>query len=154
MGCAVRRCGELNAHIRLLDSLVGNLTRMERELCDRETPMPDLLRQLARAERGASAPFFAACLRGLEKEQPLALVWEESLKSNCTLLNSAEQQELARLGIVLGRYSGQEQARYVAAARESLWQSLTRARQERQGQMRLNYLLAGCAGLLLVILLF
>ncbi len=139
---------------RTISDAVHALDRMAAELNACQTDTAALLALLAQAQ-DRCAPLFARCLDGLDhlNERPFAQLWEQALRETALPLREEERVLFRRVGSVLGRYEGQEQARLLSGLRRALEGSLEDAREEERRLGRLSLILGLSVGLLLVLLI-
>lgn len=145
----------LQARAAALRALADALELMERELCFRLTPMPELFAELARRAQPPADRFFRQCAAGLDElpRRTLGELWQTAAAEHLPALRRADLEVLLPLGAVLGRYGGEEQRQALAQAAAELRQILAAADGERRQQSRVYTALSIAAGGLLVILL-
>ena len=142
--------------IKSLSSLVSSMELMKDEICERLTPMPELLELLVqRAERPA-ASFYANCLRALtsEKAESFAESWRIALVQTRELqLTPDEALCFGELGKTLGRYDADNQREAITRTQGRMAEYLRRAESERAQKGKVCAALGLSAGLMLVIIL-
>ena len=122
-----------------LRALTGSLELMESEICQRLTPMAELMERL-----GASAPppvsrFYAEVLEGMKRvgEVAFPVIWRRAAENTPGLyLNEEECQALSELGLSLGRYDPEQQRSAIRYARRRLDAFAERAAAERDRDSR------------------
>ena len=145
----------LRARVACLRAFTGAVEYLEREMAFRLTPIPLLFDMLARSASAPAAGFFARCSRELERigEKPLNLLWREALEKSSLPIEDDEEQVLAELGDVLGRYDGDAQREAFALAHARLDRMLERAEEERDRLEKVYGALGLSAGAFLLLLL-
>ena len=147
----------LRARSRNLQMIASALGVMQSEICDRLTPMPELLANLA-----------------VEMQQPVSLLFknaEESMKSGLGALSFAEiwkqavtettelmltAQEagvLSELGLWLGRYNPEEQKTSLQYTQRRIEEFMRRADNERDTNSKTHAFLGVAAGIFAVVIL-
>ena len=145
----------LRTRAAALRALADALELMERELCFRLAPMPELFGELAGRTQRPADRFFRQCAQGLDElpRRSLKELWRAAAAENLPALRRGDLAVLLSLGAVLGRYSGEEQRQAISRAAAELRQILAAADGERRQQSRVYTALSIAAGGLLVILL-
>lgn len=148
------RCCWYGERTRALSQLCGDLARMESELRERETETETLLALLAQ-ENIRTADLYRRCLLGLrgDTEESLAGIWKQAVQMCQMPLRAEEGRILQRVGQVLGRYTGQEQAALLAGLRQELEGCRQRAKEEGEQQGRIAVILGLTLGLTLAVVL-
>ena len=141
--------------IRSLSSIVSSLSLLKDEICERLTPMPELLEYLSvRAEQPA-ASFYGNCLRALtsERADSFADSWRLAIQQTKELqLTPEEALCFAELGKVLGRYDADNQRETISQTQSRMMEYLRAAERERTQKGKVCAALGLSAGLMLVIL--
>lgn len=147
--------GELKTHVRELEQLILSLESMERELTNRLTPLPELLRRTAEGSGGRVGEFYALCAQALarQEERPFAQLWRQAMEAAGLRLEEDELGTLAELGNVLGRYDAASQSRALEEARARMGQALVRAKEQQSRLGKVYGTLGVTAGAFLVIVL-
>lgn len=145
----------LRARTAALRALADALELMERELCFRLTPMPELFADLAGRVLPPVDQFFQQCAEGLDElpRHTLGELWQSAAAKSLSALHRSDLKVLLPLGAVLGRYSGEEQRQAIAQTADELRRTLLAAEGEQRQRGKVYGALSAAAGALLVILL-
>lgn len=147
---------ERRARIAALGDFIRSLEWMHGEMQLLATPLPELLTQAAGKSGRVSKALFEAITAKLDHlgEESFSSIWQSELPRCCGMLRQEEQEELASLGMLLGRFSLDEQllaiehcVRNLSGKREALERSAPSFR-------RLALGLCVSSGALLVIILY
>lgn len=127
---------------------------MERELSCREPDLSELLETAARQSSGVVRDFFNACRSQLEElgNRPFAVIWQDNLDQAGLSLRRQEQELLAGLGTILGRYDRTVQCTALGRVAAELEERLQEAESQAQKQNKLYMTLSIAGGMLLVVL--
>ncbi|SHI08327.1 Stage III sporulation protein AB (spore_III_AB) [Sporobacter termitidis DSM 10068] len=146
----------LRNRVRSLSAVISALAAMKSEICDRLTPMPELLRQMSgEATYPASLLFKNASERisGLGSK-PFSAIWRQAvLNTPELLLTPGEELVLTELGMVLGRYDIGEQRSAIAYAERRMDEFLRRAEADREKNSKVHAFLGVAAGIFVVVIL-
>ena len=129
---------------------------MKSEICDRLTPMPELLEQMAAEASYPATIFFenAGDKMSTLGNQPFSAVWRQALKETPELmLTSAEELVLSELGLSMGRYNIEEQRTAFMYAQRRLEALTKKAVSERDANSKVQAFLGVAAGIFAVIIL-
>ena len=152
--CGVLR---LRARSRNLAALTCALTVMQSEICDRLTPMPELLSQLSEeAEQPVNLLFKNAQIRMNENlgGMSFAAIWKRAVAETPELLlTEREQSVLYELGLSLGRYNAAEQKSALEYARRRMEDFARKADIERDTNSKLHAVLGVAAGVFAAVIL-
>ena len=145
----------LRARTAALRALADALELMERELCFRLTPMPELLSDLAGRTLPPADRFFRQCAEGLDElpKHTLGELWQAAAAESLPALHRNDLTVLLPLGAILGRYSGEEQRQAIAQTTDELRRAHLAAEGEQRQRGKVYSALSAAAGALLVILL-
>ena len=152
VSCAMR----LGLRARVLSELIAALEVMRSEICDRLTPMPDLLETLAEQTNPPVSRMFAGCLEGMKSlgNRSFYFLWKTAVEQTPELeLTRQESQTLIELGHVLGRYDVEEQRRSLNGVIRRLEGYLKHAQEEKRVQTKAHAALGVAAGFFVVIIL-
>lgn len=147
---------KLRQRVRSLASLTSALGAVRSEVCDRLTPIPELLEQMAQeASYPANRLFANASAKMFELgDKPFSVIWLESVKATPELtLNDTEVQVLKELGTGMGRYNADEQRGAFTYAQRRFEEFLHTAEAARDTNSKMHAFLGVSAGLLAVIIL-
>lgn len=139
---------------RTLSQLCVDLARMESELRERETDTESLLSLLAEGT-GCTAMFYQRCLELMRSgsEASFSKLWNGALEASSFPLRQEEQMIWQRVGQILGRYTGQEQATLLSGLSRELETFRQAAREEWQQRGRIAVVLGLTLGLTLALVL-
>lgn len=131
------------------------LELLHAELVTRASPLPELCRLLEARSQGAAADFFGGLSGAMSElgERDFASIWRENARESFACLNSAELDEICRLGDVLGRYELQEQASALELCLTYLRSCQATAESNYPSEKKLGLGLTMAAGLLLIVVL-
>jgi stage III sporulation protein AB len=142
--------------LRLSRETAVCLRRMEAELTERLTPLPELLSALGEEAPPLAGALFGALARGTAELEraPFGALWQETLDAyRDPGLTPELRRSLEELGWQLGRYSAQVQGQAVRACRERTEALAREQSRELETRTRLSLGLSLCAGAGAVILL-
>ena len=127
---------------------------MERELNCREPDLAELLEELTQQSSGVIRSFFAGCRRAMGElgSRSFASIWRENLSQADLCLRRREQELLAGLWTVLGRYDREVQCAVLGRVAAELEAQLREERSEVQKRNKLYMTLSIAGGMLLVVL--
>ena len=146
----------LRSRVKNLNALVGALGVMKSEICDRLTPMPELLKLL-----GNEATYPASLLfkNAAEKipflgSKPFSSIWGQTvMETPELLLTTQEELVLKELGLSLGRYDIGEQKNALQYAERRMSDYARKAETEREKNSKVHAFLGVAAGLFAVVIL-
>lgn len=146
----------LGVRVRVLSGLISALEVMRSEICDRLTPMPELMELLAQETDAPVNTLFLSCTKQMENlgSKSFYFIWKHAVTSSESLeLNDREQKTLIDLGHVLGRYDTQEQNKSITYCIKRLQQYLLAAEVDKKSQGKVTAALGIAAGFFAVIIL-
>ena len=146
----------MRTRIRVLSGLMAALETMKSEICDRLTPMPELLEQLARESDPPVDRFFHRAVREMAAIgiQSFYFIWKAAVEGSPELeLTSNERQTLTDLGRTLGRYDTEEQRDALLYTLRRLERHLRCAEEERVKHGRVHAVLGIAVGVFVVVIL-
>lgn len=148
------RCCWYERRARTLSQLCGDLARMEAELRERETETETLLELLSEGT-GCTAGCYRRCLNGLRSgtEGSFAVLWNRTFEESELPLQQEERAVVIRVGQILGRYTGREQAALLSGLRRELESFRQSAREEGRQRGRTAVVLGLTLGLTLALVL-
>lgn len=157
-GClalGLRKAAWYHRRTETLHAILGVLSRMGKELCDRNEPMSDLLRRLERDAPGTVRPFLTECLQGLNnlENNSFSEIWRGAVQSAQFALTEEEKNLLAGLGGVLGRYGYEEQREELRRVMEEFTLCSRQAKEEQARLSKVWCVMGGAAGALVVLVL-
>ncbi|MCL2829051.1 MAG: stage III sporulation protein AB [Oscillospiraceae bacterium] len=147
---------QMEKRVRNLSGILTSLKTMKREICDRMTPMPELLEQLQNEADRPVDHFFAQVTRqmGAIGTRSFHSIWKAAVEQTTDLaLTEREAQVLADLGRTLGRYDVEEQRSALddtIGRIEDFWKA---AIEERRSRGKVHAALGLVAGVFVVIIL-
>lgn len=145
---------ELGQRVRAVAAVSDGLELLERELCDRGTPLPELLGQLAKRTQEPVQGLFDRCAKACEQLDQISFgeSWRMEV-GGMEGLSRESRAALSSLGEVLGRYEADGQQEALGRVRTALEREQLRAEQERGRMGRVYQVLGLSGGVFLVILL-
>lgn len=147
---------KLRSRVKNLNSIVSALGVMKSEICDRLTPMPELLRQM-----GDEATYPASLLfRNAAEKMPalgsksFSAIWGQAVKGTPELLLTPQEElVLTELGLSLGRYDTGEQKNAIQYAERRMDEFSRKAEIDRERNSKVHAFLGVAAGFFAVIIL-
>lgn len=152
ISCASR----LSVRVRAVAGIITSLEVMKSEICDRLTPMPELMELLAQQTDPPVNGFFSSCVTQMENlgVKSFYFIWKNAVESSPQMeLRPAEARTLIDLGHVLGRYDTEAQGNAIAYAIRRFEHYLKLAEDERKSQGKVHAALGVAAGFFAVIIL-
>lgn len=146
----------LRSRVKSLSAIVSALGVMKSEICDRLTPMPELLKLLA---ADATYPASALFINASEKipslgSKPFSAIWNQAVQDTPELLlTPPEALVLKELGMSLGRYDTGEQRSALLYAERRMDEFARKAEMERERNSKVHAFLGVAAGLFAVVIL-
>ena len=144
------RCGSLAA-------VTHALGIMQSEICDKLTPMPELLGQLSQEAGYPASLLFKNAeekMSSLGGGSSFAMIWRQAVSVTPELmLTGDEQAVLYELGLSLGRYNADEQKNALQYARRRMEDYMRRADFTRDNNTKLHACLGVAAGIFAVVIL-
>jgi stage III sporulation protein AB len=147
---------KLRNKCRSLAAILWSLGALESEICDRLTPMPELITRLARECEPPARAFYANVAKRLDMlgNIEFSALWRRALgETPELLLNEGEAAVINGLSLVLGRYDAEEQRGAIAYARRRFEDFQRRAETARDTDSRLRAFLGVAAGLFAALIL-
>jgi len=147
---------QMDKRARNLAEILTSLKTMRREICDRMTPMPELLEQLQNEADAPADQFFAQVIRQMGDigTRSFHAIWKSAVEHTPDLaLTEREAQALADLGRTLGRYDIEEQRAALddtIGRMEDFWKA---AIEERRTRGKVHAVLGLVTGVFAVIIL-
>ena len=146
----------MSARVRVLTGLIAALETMKSEICDRMTPLPELIEQLTREADPPLDRFFCRVAQEMTAigQRSFYFIWKTAVEGSEELaLTKEERQTLIDLGRSLGRYDTEEQRDAFAYALRRLESHLRRAEEARREQGRIHAVLGIAVGVFVVMVL-
>ncbi len=147
---------QLRGRVKSLHALSSALGVMKSEICDRLTPMPELLRNLAEDATYPASQLFKNASEKMTSigSKPFSAIWSQAVKSTPELLlKPSEELVLTELGVRLGRYDIAEQAVAIQYAQHRMEEHIRKAEIERDNNSKVRAFLGVAAGLFAIIIL-
>jgi len=144
------------ARVRTLTGLISALETMKSEICDRLTPLPELIEQQSRESDPPIDRFFHRVSAELATigMRSFYLIWKTAIERTTELeLTEEERQTLIDLGRSLGRYDTEQQRDAFTYAQRRLETHLRRAEEDRAKGGRVHAVLGLSVGVFVVIIL-
>lgn len=146
----------LKRRAKNLQALVSALQAMNSEICDRLTPIPQLMSQLVQETTFPVSLLFKNVLTHVSDlgHAPFSAVWQRAILTTPELLlNSEEQAALQELGLCLGRYYVEEQRAAISYTVRRMEAFQQAAEADREKNARVRAFLGITAGVFAVIIL-
>jgi stage III sporulation protein AB len=146
----------LRARTRSLQSLSSALGVMKSEICDRLTPMPELLGHMAAEATYPASQLFRSAAEKIPSlgSRSFSSIWSQAVKSTPELLlTPSEALVLTELGQSLGRYDIAEQRSALQYAQRRMEEYARAAELERDKNSKVKAFLGVAAGFFAIILL-
>ena len=146
----------LRRRVRSLAALLSALDILKSEICDRLTPMPELLRQMAAETTYPASLLFknASDKMAALGSRPFSAIWRQAVRNTPELLlKPHEELVLTELGMSLGRYDIAEQRSAIGYAARRLDECRARAEADRDKNSKVHAFLGFAAGLFVVVIL-
>lgn len=153
--CGVKSIIKMRERVKSLSALIHSLDIMRSEICDRMTPMTEIIRLLKKETAFPANVFYKNLDCRLEKlgQVQLSELWNETLSSTPQLMLAPQESDiLCELGASLGRYSVYEQEKALFYAKKRLEARLKRAELEREKDSKVQAFLGVAAGIFAVII--
>jgi stage III sporulation protein AB len=146
----------LRTRAKSLTALASALGAVKSEICDRLTPMPELLEQLGEESTyPANLLFKNACEKMSSLgNKPFSSIWMQAVKATPELLlMPSEELVLTELGLSLGRYDVAEQKSALSYAQRRMEEYSRKAEAEREKNSKVHAFLGVAAGIFAVVIL-
>jgi len=146
----------LGARVRVLSALLATLETMKSEICDRMTPLPELVEKLSEEAQPPVDLFFCKLRQTMEEIgiRSFYFLWKAAILASPELeLRDPEQEMLIALGQSLGRYDAAEQRNAFTYTQRRLESCLRYAEEERAKQGKVHAALGITVGMFMVIIL-
>ena len=147
----------LRERSRALAAITHALGVMQSEICDRLTPMPELLCQLAQeAEYPAGILFKNAeeKMRSALGGVSFAIIWRQAaLETPELMLTQEEQTVLCELGLSLGRYNAEQQKTALQYTQRRMEEFRQKADADRDANSKIHAFLGVAAGIFAAVIL-
>ncbi len=154
---AAWRCAASRRERRqVLSALLGDISLLKLEICERLLPLPEALEKLSKEKVTCLRAFFSDCAKEIRtcEDQPFAEIWSRSAQKELAEELTAEELEtLAELGRFLGRYGAEEQREKLGNAERRFEDFLERERRQGAARGRMKAAVSLCAGAAAVILM-
>lgn len=152
ISCASR----LGVRVKALTGLISALEVMRSEICDRLTPMPELMEILSKETDEPVSSLFMSCQDQMKNlgTRSFYFMWKHAIVSSDGLeLRPQEQKTLMDLGHVLGRYDTDEQSKSITYCIKRFEQYRIQAEEEKKSQGKVHAVLGVAAGFFAIIIL-
>lgn len=146
----------LRSRVKNLGTIVSALGVMKSEICDRLTPMPELLKQMANEATYPASLLFKNAEQKISSlgSKPFSSIWGQAVVNTPELLlTSQEELVLTELGMSLGRYDIGEQKNAIQYAERRMSEFSRKAETERERNSKVHAFLGVAAGLFAVVIL-
>jgi stage III sporulation protein AB len=146
----------LRSRVKSLNAIVSALGVMKSEICDRLTPMPELLKLLGNEATYPASQLFKNAADKIPSlgSKPFSSIWGQAvLETPELLLTTQEELVLKELGMSLGRYDTGEQKNAIQYAERRMDEYTRKAETERERNSKVHAFLGVAAGLFAVVIL-
>ena len=146
----------LRGRVKSLRAVTSALGIMKSEICDRLTPMPELLRNMADEATYPASQLFKNASERMTSigMKPFSAIWSQAVKNTPELLlKPPEELVLTELGVRLGRYDITEQASAIQYTQRRMEEHIRKAEAERDNNSKVHAFLGIAAGLFAIIIL-
>ena len=146
----------MGMRVRILTALIAALETMKGEICDRLTPMPELIVRLSDECDSVLYPFFGRMKAEMGKlgASSFYFIWKRAIEHSPELeLSDREKMALIDLGRTLGRYDVEEQRSAIGHTMRRMEGFLKKAEDERRTGGKVHAVLGLIAGIFVVIML-
>jgi stage III sporulation protein AB len=129
---------------------------MKSEICDRLTPMPELLKQLTNEASPPASMLFKNAAEKIPSlgSRSFSSLWSQAvMETPELLLTPQEELVLKELGMSLGRYDTGEQKNAIQYAERRMDEYARKAETERERNSKVHAFLGIAAGLFAVVIL-
>lgn len=147
---------KLRNRVKSLGAIISALAAMKSEICDRLTPMPELLKQMASEATYPASVLFKNASEKITSLgiKPFSSIWRQAvLNTPELLLTPPEELVLTELGMCLGRYDIGEQRSALGYAQRRLDEFLHKAESDRDKNSKVHAFLGVAAGIFAVVIL-
>lgn len=146
----------LRSRVRSLTAVAGSLEIMKNEICDRLTPVPELIDIMVREAPKPAGTLFCRLKEHLPEvgQRPFYEIWRQTV-AECRELQLTESEAftLAELGLSIGRYDAGEQRTAFEYAQRRMEEFAKKARCECETNSKANAFLGVASGIFAVIIL-
>lgn len=156
VGFGLKGVARLRGRARTLAAMVSSLELLQSEICDRLTPMPELLELLEQEATYPASAFYGGVRRRMKDlgEESFPEIWRKAVSETPSLtLDAQDKLILSELGVSLGKYDAAEQAGAIGSARRRLETLAAQAAAERDRDSKLHAALGVAAGIFAIVLL-
>jgi stage III sporulation protein AB len=146
----------LRSRVRCLTAISSSLEIMKNEICDRLTPVPELINIMVHEAPKPAVPLFRRLKEKLPEvgRRPFYEIWRQALEECKELpLSEAEIFTLTELGLSIGRYDAGEQRTAFEYAQRRMEEFAKKARNECETNSKANAFLGVASGIFAVIIL-
>jgi len=140
-----------------LHALITALETMKSEICDRMTPLPELIDDLAAETSSYAGRFFQYLKEGMGELgiRQFSFLWKDALdRALYPELDEAERKALSDLGRSLGRYDIEEQRQAISYTQKRLEAYVKSAEEAKRTQGKMHAVLGLTSGLFMVLVFF
>lgn len=152
----VKGAADIKRHVKALSGLISCLEIMKNEICERQTPMPQLLDILYDSADMPVKGFIERVRLGMKElgRRSFASIWKKAAEESTEMqLSSQELRVVCELGYSLGRYSAAEQKSALLLSQRRLEMFLHKAEEASEQNARVRAFLGLTAGVFAVIIL-
>ena len=146
----------LKSRARNLGQLAASLELLKSEICDRRTPLPEILRLLQGETSGTVSRFYANLSQEMKDlgKDTFAGLWRRAILSTPDMLLTPEEElAMAQLGYSLGRYDAMYQKSAIELTREKMSGYARKAKEECERDWKMQAFCGIAASLIAVIMM-
>lgn len=147
---------KLRERARSLSAVTSSLETVRSEICDRLTPMPELLELMSEMSEYPANLLYKNAGEKMKSigSKPFSSIWKQAIDETPELVFKApEKQVLNELGTSLGKYNIEEQRSAITFAQRRLDSLTQKAESERDTQSKVKAALSVAAGVFAVVML-
>lgn len=152
----VKGAADIKRHVKALSGLVSLIEIMKNEICERRTPVPQLLDILYTSTESPVKEFIGRVKPGMKElgKCSFASIWKRAVEESGEMqLTPHERQVVCQLGFSIGHYSAAEQESAMLLAQRRLEMFLHKAEEVSEQNARVRTFLGLTAGIFAVIIL-
>lgn len=149
----LRKIDSLKTRITALEGMIYAVEYMRSEIYFRLTPIPEIIKELAKITQPPLGAFFTQCAEDIDNEE-FELLWKEALRLKLNdILTDEDIRTLGQLGSVLGRYDLEGQLRSIDSAVAHLTKSKEAAELDKSSNSKVYAALGMAAGVAAVVII-
>ena len=156
VACGIKGVFYLRERVNCLRSIITSLSVMESEICDRLTPVPELMEMLEKEAPEPARELFISVnsLIGQIGEKTFSDIWRQAIaRTPQLLLSPQETLALSELGFALGKYNIEQQKSAFAHTKARMESFLDQAERQQTQNSKVSAFVGLASGMLAVIVL-